>query len=206
MNYPVWAVPAPGLLIAAVAIVHVFISHFAVGGGLFLVLAERKARRDRTTGPARLRARLSRGFVLLTLVAGPSPASASGSRSAWCSRRPRAPWSPPSSGPGRSSGPSSPSRSRRRSSTSTAGTGSTRARHLAVGWIYAVSSWGSLRRDLRHPLLHADLGPLARRRTASPTASSTRPSCRWWPCAPPSPPSWPGSTRCSPPPSCATAS
>jgi hypothetical protein len=34
------------VLIAAVAIVHVFISHFAVGGGLFLVLAERRARRE----------------------------------------------------------------------------------------------------------------------------------------------------------------
>ena len=34
MNYPIWELPAPGLLIAAVAIVHVFIAHFAVGGGL----------------------------------------------------------------------------------------------------------------------------------------------------------------------------
>ncbi len=33
MNYPPWSLPAPGLLIAAVAIVHVFISPFAVGGG-----------------------------------------------------------------------------------------------------------------------------------------------------------------------------
>ena len=46
MNFPIWELPAAGLLIAAVAIVHVFISHFAVGGGLFLVLAERKARRE----------------------------------------------------------------------------------------------------------------------------------------------------------------
>ena len=46
MNYPIWELPAPGLLIAAVAILHVFISHFAVGGGLLLVLAETKARRE----------------------------------------------------------------------------------------------------------------------------------------------------------------
>ena len=46
MNYPLWDLPAPGLLIAAVAILHVFISHFAVGGGLFLVVTERKARRE----------------------------------------------------------------------------------------------------------------------------------------------------------------
>ncbi|HXY39394.1 MAG TPA: cytochrome ubiquinol oxidase subunit I [Vicinamibacteria bacterium] len=70
MNYPLWDVPAPGLLIAAVGIIHVFISHFAVGGGLFLVLAEARARRDEdTTLLGFLRAR-SRDFVLLTLVAG----------------------------------------------------------------------------------------------------------------------------------------
>jgi mono/diheme cytochrome c family protein len=70
MNYPLWAVPAPGLLIAAVAILHVFISHFAVGGGLFLVVAERKARRDRDEGFLGFVRALSRGFVLLTLVLG----------------------------------------------------------------------------------------------------------------------------------------
>ncbi|HVO09599.1 MAG TPA: c-type cytochrome [Vicinamibacteria bacterium] len=70
MNYPLWDVPAPGLLIAAVGILHVFISHFAVGGGLFLVLAERKARREQDAVLLGfLRAR-SRDFVLLTLVAG----------------------------------------------------------------------------------------------------------------------------------------
>ena len=40
MNYPVWDIPASGLLIAFIAIVHVFVSHFAVGGGLYLVLTE----------------------------------------------------------------------------------------------------------------------------------------------------------------------
>jgi mono/diheme cytochrome c family protein len=70
MNYPIWEVPAPGLLIAAVAIVHVFISHFAVGGGLYLVLAERKARRDADAGFLGYVRSLSRAFVLLTLVLG----------------------------------------------------------------------------------------------------------------------------------------
>ncbi len=70
MNYPVWELPAPGLLIAAVAIVHVFISHFAVGGGLFLVLAERKARAGRDEALLGFVRDLSRGFVLLTLVGG----------------------------------------------------------------------------------------------------------------------------------------
>ena len=40
MNYPVWELEGSGLLIAIISIVHVFVSHFAVGGGLFLVLAE----------------------------------------------------------------------------------------------------------------------------------------------------------------------
>jgi len=45
-NYPVWDVAfGAGLLIALVAILHVFVSHFAAGGGLFLVLTERRARR-----------------------------------------------------------------------------------------------------------------------------------------------------------------
>jgi cytochrome bd-type quinol oxidase subunit 1 len=44
MSYPLWEVPylGGGLLIAIVAIVHVFISQFAVGGGIFLALASRK--------------------------------------------------------------------------------------------------------------------------------------------------------------------
>ena len=70
MNYPLWGLPAPGLLIAAVAIVHVFISHFAVGGGLFLVLAETKARRERDEAFLGFVRALSRGFILLTLVLG----------------------------------------------------------------------------------------------------------------------------------------
>jgi mono/diheme cytochrome c family protein len=70
MNYPLWSLPAKGLLIAAVAIVHVFISHFAVGGGLFLVLAERKARRERDEALLGYVRAHTRFFVLLTLVMG----------------------------------------------------------------------------------------------------------------------------------------
>jgi mono/diheme cytochrome c family protein/cytochrome bd-type quinol oxidase subunit 1 len=70
MNYPVWGLPAPGLLIAAVAILHVFISHFAVGGGLYLVLAEGKARREKDEALLAFVRALSRGFILLTLVLG----------------------------------------------------------------------------------------------------------------------------------------
>ena len=70
MNYPIWELPAAGLLIAFVAIVHVFISHFAVGGGLFLVVLERRARRTHDAALLAYTRRHSRFFVLVTLVAG----------------------------------------------------------------------------------------------------------------------------------------
>jgi len=70
MNYPIWSLPSPGVLIAFVAIVHVFISHFAVGGGFFLVLAERKARREGDEHLLGYVRRHSRFFILLTLVLG----------------------------------------------------------------------------------------------------------------------------------------
>lgn len=48
MSYPLWELPylGGGLMIAIVAVVHVFISQFAVGGGLFLALAARKGYRE----------------------------------------------------------------------------------------------------------------------------------------------------------------
>lgn len=70
MNYPIWEIPSGGLLIATVAILHVFVSHFAVGGGLFLVLAERKAYRDDDPALLDYVRGLSRFFILLTLVFG----------------------------------------------------------------------------------------------------------------------------------------
>ena len=38
MNYPVWELyyAGGGFLIALIAVVHVYVAHFAVGGGLFL--------------------------------------------------------------------------------------------------------------------------------------------------------------------------
>jgi mono/diheme cytochrome c family protein len=70
MNYPIWDLPASGLLIAFIAIVHVFISHFAVGGGLFLVVTERKARREGDEALLAYVKAHTRFFVLLTLVLG----------------------------------------------------------------------------------------------------------------------------------------
>ena len=72
MNYPIWQLDSfgGGLWIILIAVFHVYISHFAVGGGLFLVLAERKA--DRAHNPAMLDyvPGHAKFFLLLTMVAG----------------------------------------------------------------------------------------------------------------------------------------
>ena len=48
MDYPIWEVAfGGGMLMALVAIPHVIVSHFAIGGGLYLVVAERAAYRVR---------------------------------------------------------------------------------------------------------------------------------------------------------------
>lgn len=71
MNYPVWDVSfGAGLLIAVVAILHVFVSHFAVGGGLFLVVTERKARRNNDAALLHWLKAHTRFFVLVTVVFG----------------------------------------------------------------------------------------------------------------------------------------
>ena len=72
MNYPVWYLPqlGGGILIAIIAVLHVVISHLAVGGGLFLVMTERKA--VRTKSPALLEyvKKHTWFFLLLTMVFG----------------------------------------------------------------------------------------------------------------------------------------
>jgi mono/diheme cytochrome c family protein/cytochrome bd-type quinol oxidase subunit 1 len=71
MQYPFWDLPIGyGILMAAIAIVHVFISHFAIGGGLFLILNERAARRSNDEDRLDFLEQLSKFFILVTLVAG----------------------------------------------------------------------------------------------------------------------------------------
>ena len=71
MNYPVWDIfMGGGLLIAIIAILHVYVSHFAVGGGLFLVLTELKAYRENDQQLRDYVKRHSKIFILLTLVFG----------------------------------------------------------------------------------------------------------------------------------------
>ncbi len=55
---------------AGIAVVHVFVSHFAIGGGLYLVIAERRARKNNDIQWLDYLQRLSRFFVLLTVVFG----------------------------------------------------------------------------------------------------------------------------------------
>jgi len=72
MNYPFWDVPiiGSGWVIGIISIIHVLVSQFAVGGGLYLVLAERKAlRENRLDWLPRLREH-SRFFLIMTNVFG----------------------------------------------------------------------------------------------------------------------------------------
>ena len=76
MNYPFWDIPVlgSGWVIGLIAIFHVMISQFAVGGGFYLPLAERKAQRMKD--PAMRAAWLaqlvqhSKFFLILTGVFG----------------------------------------------------------------------------------------------------------------------------------------
>jgi mono/diheme cytochrome c family protein len=72
VNYPVWYLPETGggLLIALIAITHVFVSHFAVGGGLYLVLTERKGLRENSPDILAFTKRHAKFFMLLTMVYG----------------------------------------------------------------------------------------------------------------------------------------
>jgi cytochrome bd-type quinol oxidase subunit 1 len=72
MNFPVWYVPliGSGWVIGMIAIVHVYISHFAVGGGLFLAMAEHKALREGRKDWLNKLIGYSKFFLVLTGVAG----------------------------------------------------------------------------------------------------------------------------------------
>ena len=72
MNYPVWEIPWFGgaSLIALVAVVHVYVAHLAVGGGLFIWLADLKATREADADLMAYLGRHTRFFLLLTMVFG----------------------------------------------------------------------------------------------------------------------------------------
>ena len=70
MNYPVWELyyTGGGFLIALIAVVHVYVAHFAVGGGLFLVLTEMKGLRENSAKILEYTQKHSKFFLLLTMV------------------------------------------------------------------------------------------------------------------------------------------
>ena len=71
MNYPFWDAPIGyGVLMGAIAVLHVFVSHFAIGGGLYLVVTEHRARRRNDELTLGFLEKLSKFFVLVTLVFG----------------------------------------------------------------------------------------------------------------------------------------
>ncbi len=72
MNYPVWYLPETGggVLIALIAVLHVFVSHFAVGGGLYLIYAEKKGLREKSPAILEFVKKHARFFLLLTMVFG----------------------------------------------------------------------------------------------------------------------------------------
>jgi mono/diheme cytochrome c family protein len=71
MDYPFWDVGIGyGVLMAAIAVPHVFVSHFAIGGGLYLVVAEKSARKAGDTRRLEYLEALTKFFVLISLVFG----------------------------------------------------------------------------------------------------------------------------------------
>lgn len=72
MHYPWWYVPhlTSPMLIAFIAVVHVLVSHYAVGGGLFLFVETRHAHRTSNREYLDYLHRHARFFVLLTVVFG----------------------------------------------------------------------------------------------------------------------------------------
>ncbi|MBT3265619.1 hypothetical protein HN371_00625 [Candidatus Poribacteria bacterium] len=72
MDYPHWDPPylGGGMLIGIIAVLHVFVSHFAVGGGLFLALTERRAAQLGDAGLLSYVRTHSKFFLLLTVVFG----------------------------------------------------------------------------------------------------------------------------------------
>ncbi|BDQ34381.1 cytochrome ubiquinol oxidase subunit I [Pseudodesulfovibrio portus] len=72
MEYPIWQLTtlAGGFWIAFIATVHVYVAHFAVGGGIFLVLAEQMAYRTNNIHLLNWVKKHSRFFLLLTMAFG----------------------------------------------------------------------------------------------------------------------------------------
>lgn len=72
MEYPYWQLTAlgGGFWIALIAVLHVYVAHFAVGGGLFLPLVETRAARENNPHMLAYVKKHAKFFLLLTMVFG----------------------------------------------------------------------------------------------------------------------------------------
>lgn len=72
MEYPIWQLTTlgGGFWIAFIATIHVYVAHFAVGGGLFLVLTERAAYRTGNPHLLEYAKKHTKFFLLLTMAFG----------------------------------------------------------------------------------------------------------------------------------------
>jgi cytochrome d ubiquinol oxidase subunit I len=72
MSYPVWEVPflGSGWIVGIVAIIHIFLSHFAVGGGLFLPVMETYALKRKDEAMRQWLRKHARLFLIVTSVGG----------------------------------------------------------------------------------------------------------------------------------------
>lgn len=72
MEYPIWQLSSlsGGFWIALIATVHVYVAHFAIGGGLFLVLMERASYKTNNIHLLEYTKKHSKFFLLLTMAFG----------------------------------------------------------------------------------------------------------------------------------------
>ncbi|MFW5488113.1 MAG: cytochrome ubiquinol oxidase subunit I [Desulfovibrio sp.] len=72
MEYPIWELTTfgGGFFIALVSVFHVFLAHFAVGGGLFLPVFEGKAYKENSPALLEYVKKHTRFFLLVTMVLG----------------------------------------------------------------------------------------------------------------------------------------
>lgn len=72
MEYPIWHLTTlgGGFWIAFIATIHVYVAHFAVGGGLFLVLTEQAAYRSNNIHLLNYAKKHTKFFLLLTMAFG----------------------------------------------------------------------------------------------------------------------------------------
>ena len=72
MNYPIWELYGlnSGTLVAVIAVLHAYIAHLAVGGGIFLWLTDLKSVKDNNNDLRNYVKKHTRFFLLLTMVFG----------------------------------------------------------------------------------------------------------------------------------------